>query len=95
MIKNFPARSLLIKIRRLMCRTNYGARRGWQIVHGIYRDFPHNLYDPSGGKYQVASRFCQSSRDGRPIYYSTEQLSNGIRIYLGDKNVAIPSGDYL
>ena len=67
---------------------------GESIKHGIYRDFPTRYKDRNGNNYQVGLDLIQVNRDGQQESYHTEALSNGLRVYLGDKNVLLPPGDH-
>jgi len=60
---------------------------GQEINRGIYRDFPTSYKDNLGNKYKVGFEILEIFRDGDRINYWTESLSNGIRIYMGDKNI--------
>jgi len=65
---------------------------GYEIKHGIYRDFPTDYQDSSGRRVRVAFEIAAIRRDGRPEPYHTERLANGVRIYIGQKDVLIPYG---
>lgn len=65
-----------------------------QIRHGIYRDFPTQYRDSLGNHYKVRFTFLDASRDGRNEAWHTESRSNGIRIYLGDKDTLVPIGEH-
>jgi uncharacterized membrane protein YgcG len=65
-----------------------------QIRHGIYRDLPLNYRDPTGLHYRVGFELLQVLRDGQPEPYHTKNLSNGIRIYLGNKDLLLKPGIY-
>ena len=67
---------------------------GINIRRGIYRDFPTTYKDNYGNKVVVAMDIMGVYRDGRPEDYHTESVSNGIRIYIGKKNVYLSRGDY-
>ena len=69
------------------------AERG-QIRRGIYRDFP-TRYTRDDGLYQRAGfKVLDILRDGKPEPYHTEAQAFGVRVYIGDKDVFIPSGVY-
>ena len=67
---------------------------GNNIKRGIYRDFPTIYKDDYGNKYQVDFEIKQILRDGSPEPWHTENLSNGVRIYIGNKNVLLKRGEY-
>lgn len=67
---------------------------GINIRHGIYRDFPTTYRDSYGNKVVVDMQILGVYRDGRTEDYHTESLENGIRIYLGSKNIYLNPGDY-
>ncbi len=66
---------------------------GREIKHGIYRDFP-TRYLRKGINYRVGFNLTEVLRDGRPDKFFQSNLSNGIRTYIGDKNVLILPGKY-
>ena len=65
-----------------------------QINHGIYRDFPTRYSDRYGNDYRVAFKIKSITRDGYPEKYHTEALGNGVRIYIGDANITVPTGEH-
>ena len=67
---------------------------GDQIVHGIYRDFPTTYEDEYGNKFKVSFEVQEVSRDGESENYWMENISDGKRIYIGDKNTKLKAGDY-
>jgi uncharacterized membrane protein len=67
---------------------------GEQIRRGIYRDFPTRYQAPGGGNHQVGFDLVEVKRDNRPEPYHTEQVGNGIRIYIGQRNVFLEPGQY-
>lgn len=67
---------------------------GNQIKRGIYRDFPTRYKDRLGNKYNVGFSIIKVLRDGAPEIFRTENRSNGIRIYIGDKNHYLKKGEY-
>lgn len=64
-----------------------------QIKRGIYRDFP-TRYETPYGTVSVGFEVLMIERDGRLEPYHTEQRSNGVRVYIGDKNRILPPGQY-
>ncbi len=67
---------------------------GLQIKRGIYRDFPTKYQDRYGQTYTVDFDVQEVLRDGEPEDYHTEDLSNGVRIYMGRKDVLLNPGSY-
>lgn len=65
---------------------------GDQIQHGIYRDFPTRYKDGSGNLYIVMFKVAGVQRDGHAEPYHKESLSNGVRVYFGDKNILVSPG---
>ena len=67
---------------------------GNKIRRGIYRDFPTRYKDRLGNKYNVGFSIVKVLRDGNPEKFHTENKSNGIRIYIGEKDHYLKKGDY-
>ena len=67
---------------------------GVQIHHGIYRDFPTRYKDRLGNRYVIHFEVVEVSRDGQPEKFHVQDQSNGERIYVGDENVILASGEY-
>jgi uncharacterized membrane protein YgcG len=67
---------------------------GINIKRGIYRDFPTLYKDNYGNKYRVDFGIRQILRDGNPEPHHTENLSNGVRVYIGDQNTFLKHGEY-
>ena len=67
---------------------------GNKIRRGIYRDFPTSYKDRFGHKYNVGFSIIKVLRDGNREKFHTKKISNGIRIYIGDKNHFLQNGDY-
>jgi len=68
--------------------------QGNKIKHGIYRDFPTRYKDAYGNTMKVAFEVQAVLKDGRPEPWWTEDRSNGVRVYLGSKNVTLEPGGY-
>jgi hypothetical protein len=66
------------------------ARR--KIRRGIYRDFPTVYQDRHGTRVVVDFDVEAVTRDGRPEPYHTQRISNGVRVYIGDKDKYIRTG---
>lgn len=67
---------------------------GKRIRRGIYRDFPTDYKDSQGNQYRVGFNVEEVTRDGRAEPYHTERISNGVRVYIGNKDVLIPHGKH-
>ncbi len=67
---------------------------GNRIRHGIYRDFPTRYRDRFGNSFEVAFAMLEAQRDGTREGYYFEPRKNGIRIYLGRKEVKLPLGEH-
>jgi uncharacterized membrane protein YgcG len=67
---------------------------GNRIRHGIYRDFPTRYADRLGNHYEVGFDLIGATRDGAPEATRVEDLSNGVRIYLGRTNVYVNPGEH-
>ncbi len=65
-----------------------------QIKRGIFRDFPTRYRDGRGNPVQVAFEVLEILRDGRPEPYHIKDLSNGKRVYIGQKNILLKPGTY-
>jgi uncharacterized membrane protein YgcG len=64
------------------------------IRHGIYREFPTHYKDRLGNNYVVGFHWLGALCDGDPETSRVEDYSNGVRIYLGDKNFYINRGEH-
>ena len=62
--------------------------------HGIYRDFPLTFRDAGGRVREVTFHLIKVSRDGHGEPYHTERTHGFLRIYAGDKDVVIPTGEH-
>jgi len=67
---------------------------GEQIKRGIYRDFPTRYKDRLGNRYTVPFEVVEVLRDGKPEPHHTEKIANGVRLYIGDKDVMLERGPY-
>ena len=67
---------------------------GNQIKRGIYRDFPTDYTNSAGFHIKTGFKILNIERDGRSEPYHTKQMGNGIRIYIGDKDVFLKPGVY-
>ena len=67
---------------------------GDQIKHGIYRDFPTRYKDQYGNRMTVAFEVQAAQKDGKPEPWWTEDMENGVRVYVGRKDVTLAPGRY-
>ena len=67
--------------------------KGINIRRGIFREFP-TKYRWKGNNYTVGFRVKRVLRDGKPENWFTEKLSNGVRVYIGKKDVFLDPGTY-
>jgi uncharacterized membrane protein YgcG len=67
---------------------------GRDIKRGIYRDLPTTYRDAVGRRVSVAYTHIGVLRDGRPEPHHETVLGSGIRIYMGDQNRFLETGEY-
>ncbi|MBN1793330.1 MAG: DUF2207 domain-containing protein [Candidatus Omnitrophica bacterium] len=67
---------------------------GQQIKHGIYRDFPTRYEDRYGNRYVVGFSVLEVRHNGGPVDYFLKTLSNGVRLYIGNKDIFISPGEH-
>ncbi|RUR06517.1 DUF2207 domain-containing protein [Legionella sp. km772] len=67
---------------------------GVEIQHGIYRDLPTRYKTIQGFNYDLGFKLISVRRDNRPEEYHIQQLSNGIRIYIGSSKSYLPPSTY-
>ncbi len=67
---------------------------GEEIKRGIYRDFPTIYEKPGGGRHTVGFEVLGVQRDGKQIAWFAQNRSNGVRVYLGSKDILIEPGTY-
>jgi hypothetical protein len=67
---------------------------GNEIKRGIYRDFPTKYKDRYGQNYKVQFDVKEVLRDNAPENYRLQNLSNGVRVYVGSENVFLNPGTY-
>ena len=65
---------------------------GKEIQHGIYCDFPTSYKTRAGLRRRVGFDLREVLRDGRPEPYHLSSRSNGIRIYMGEKDRLLSPG---
>ena len=67
---------------------------GNEIKRGIYRSFPTKYSDKLGTRFNVGFDVVIVLKNGEPEPYFTEKKSNGVVVYIGDKNQYLSSGIY-
>ena len=67
---------------------------GRRIRRGIFRDFPTDYKDARGNAYRVDFDVLGVTRDGAAEPHHTERRGNGVRVYVGHKDVFIAAGVY-
>lgn len=67
---------------------------GKQIKRGIYRDFPTKYTNKASRYMRVGFTLLEVQRNEQPEPFHTEQISNGVRIYIGDKNTFLEHGSH-
>jgi uncharacterized membrane protein YgcG len=65
---------------------------GREIKRGIIREFPTTYRDRLGNTITVGFAVTEVLRDGRPEPYHTQQVSNGVKIFMGQKDVFLKPG---
>lgn len=67
---------------------------GVKIRRGIYRDFPLVFEDAEGKERRTGFELLSVTRDGVPESHHTERGNRSLRIYLGDADSFLPTGEY-
>lgn len=67
---------------------------GVSIRHGIYRDFPTQYKTTNGQDVNITFDVLSATLNNSPVPFHTQQLANGVRIYLGDRNRNLPADTY-
>jgi uncharacterized membrane protein YgcG len=67
---------------------------GRQIRRGIYRDIFTVLTNEDGSLLRGGLDIISVERDGRTEPWHTEGINNGTRVFFGDANVFLATGDY-
>ena len=65
---------------------------GIRIKRGIFRDFPTRYFEDSGYLRKVGFTILGIKRDGKAEPYFTKNISRGVRIYIGKKDVFLDHG---
>ena len=66
--------------------------QGQSIRRGILRDFPTDYRDRAGNRVTVPFEVDRVTRNGAPETWSTEKMSNGVRVRIGRAEVNLPHG---
>jgi len=76
----------------LLVRENIKVKAaGERIKHGITREFPTS-YRWKGYNFKVGFKVLKVLRDGKPEGWFVKRLPNGVRIYVGKKDVLLSPG---
>ena len=67
---------------------------GRQIKRGIYRDFPTRYTDRFGNTVRVGFQVVEVLRNGRPEAFHLKKAAKGIRVYMGQKNQRVGTGEH-
>ena len=67
---------------------------GQKIKRGIYRDFPTTYEDRFGNTVRAGFSVGKVTRDSRPEPHFMEQTADGMRVYIGQKDVILKPGVY-
>src|SRR5262245_57209039 len=65
---------------------------GQQIRHGPFRDFPTIYTRRDGTRVRVGFDVLSVTRDGAREPFTTERISNGVRVRIGSADVLVPTG---
>ncbi|MFL6745974.1 MAG: DUF2207 domain-containing protein [Sphingomicrobium sp.] len=65
-----------------------------RINHGIFRDIPTRYRNRFGGQTRIQLTFEGATLDGAPVPASTEPVSGGIRIKIGDPDSLVAVGEH-
>nr|WP_153366655.1 DUF2207 domain-containing protein [Agrobacterium rosae] len=68
---------------------------GNRIKRGIFRDFPLYALDKNGRRTKVGFKVLSVERDGAPEDWRTESIDGGIRIYTGNADRFLQTGDHV
>lgn len=65
-----------------------------EILHGIYRDFPTDYQTRFGLRTRVPFKVVSAMLDGQPVNFSIAKLSNGVRVYLGNRDQLLAAREH-
>ncbi|MBL8788885.1 MAG: DUF2207 domain-containing protein [Rhizobiales bacterium] len=66
---------------------------GYNIKHGIKRDFPLSYMDKHGQQVKVGFEVVSVERNGKSEPYSSTYISNGIQLKIGSADVYLTDGE--
>lgn len=91
-ITDFSSEVIILESGKIAVIENITVKaEGNRIKRGIYRDFP-TRYHAKGRVYKVSFAVNGVERDGSKEAYHIKKITNGVRVYMGRKDVLIPSG---
>ncbi len=67
---------------------------GNKIKRGIYRDFPTRYQDKFGNNVSIKFDVTEVLKDGEEETYKKENITDGVRIYIGDEDEVLDKGEY-
>jgi uncharacterized membrane protein YgcG len=68
---------------------------GYQIRHGIFRDFPTTYTDKLGRRVHVDFNVLSVMRDGQPENYDLDSIADGERVKIGNADVNLDPGPHV
>ena len=68
--------------------------QGFEIKHGIIREFPTRYKDAEGNPVEVGFRLREVRRDGVPERHDVSRMSNGVSLRIGDPEVYVRPGEH-
>ncbi|MQB22406.1 DUF2207 domain-containing protein [Agrobacterium tumefaciens] len=68
---------------------------GDRIKRGIFRDFPLHALDKDGNRTKVGFKVLSVERDGASEDWHTENIDGGIRIFTGNADRILPTGEHI
>lgn len=67
---------------------------GQEIKRGIFRDIPLRAKSAGGWEHDVPFELIDVLKDGKRENKFTRENGRGVRIYIGNENVILPTGEY-
>ena len=67
---------------------------GEKIQRGIFRTFPTRYKDQYGNTVRVTFEILKITKNGYKEPFHTENVSNGVKIYIGSKDIFLSPGEY-
>jgi uncharacterized membrane protein YgcG len=67
---------------------------GQEIQRGIYRTFPTRYKDRHGNTIRVSFDVMEILKNGEPEPYHIEKMGNGVKVYIGSRDVFLDYGEY-